>query len=489
MALLLAPEHELCAGSIGVGKSRSNEYKVIQSFEYDRPCTYIDPKSDSYYAILAYLYAHPALWEKYKHRIIFLNPVAPTDHMVAFNAIDPLGDFYHANPDKIALVANSLVAHIKKGLGWEGLGTANRMEAIMSASIALLVNGKYTLAEMPALFLQTYQPGDKGKTIADKFNPFTAQLLEGFDHPSRMWWHYSYGNWTVNDRKQFTTSTDNQIFSYFTDQRALYTTCAKDNQTLDFRKLVADRCWLFVNLPYQFLGETLTSLIGNLIITNIFYACMQREPTHDTRLILDEARFFAGGPLDVIFNTSRHFRLWITLIVQSLEQTCRSREGGTDYYLRDTILNTTRYFSIFHNVLDAKTFAELMFPLTAEPLTITPDGDWQGTPTPMVLDRNRRRFMNLQKREVIFWDKYGGPARRRRTADFDIPEVPMSVLTRFEAEHLRNIGRPIAAIQQEIAEREAYVQELIHSKRTPRKSEDNQNDRGNIPQYRPGGAA
>ena len=50
-----------------------------------------------------------------------------------------------------------------------------------------------------------------------------------------------------------------------------------------------------------------------MIITKLFYACMQRQPTHDYRLILDEARFFNTGPLDAILDTSRHYRLWITL--------------------------------------------------------------------------------------------------------------------------------------------------------------------------------
>ena len=94
----------------------------------DRPCCYIDPKSDTYYNILTFLHTTKlgrSIWERYQDRIVFLNPLSTSDYLVSFNAIEPMAGFYHAHPDRIALLVTSLVAHIKRQLGWD-LGMANR---------------------------------------------------------------------------------------------------------------------------------------------------------------------------------------------------------------------------------------------------------------------------------------------------------------------------------------------------------------------------
>jgi hypothetical protein len=259
-------------------------------------------------------------------------------------------------------------------------------------------------------------------------------------------------------------STEGRIFQYLFDERALLTLCTAANAVLDFRTLVNEGCWLFVNLPYALLSDTVTTLLGNLIITRILYACMQRPPkSRPYRLILDEARFFNTGPLDVILETSRAYNLWLTVVVQSIEQFCRSRDGRVDERLKEAVINLCRYFSIFHNVQDGELMAHLMFPLTGQvPTGIKASGDWEYLPVLAERDQQLRRFMNLRQREMVFYDKLGTePPRVWRTPDVLMGRPDEVIVQAFEAAHLQSVGRPVADIRAEIAHRQAQVRSIL----------------------------
>ena len=66
----------------------------------------------------------------------------------------------------------------------------------MMGGIGLLVtDGGYSLADLPALFLQT--KSEEGQP--EKFNPFTRQLLAKCTHSTRYFWDYQWSNWTPSD--------------------------------------------------------------------------------------------------------------------------------------------------------------------------------------------------------------------------------------------------------------------------------------------------
>jgi len=230
--------------------------------------------------------------------------------------------------------------------------------------------------------------------------------------------------------------------------------------------LVNERCWLFVNIPYPLLSEPISTLIGNLIITKIFYACMQREPgSAGYRLILDEARFFNTGPLDRLLETSRAYNLWLTMVVQSLNQMCRSREGRVDESLREIALSVVRYWATFHvsQKEDALTLSTMMFPVTGqEVIGVRSSGDWERKPVQAEEDEHARRFMRLRKREAMLYDKLSGSGPRA----FYTPEVVMDEPTQarvdlFEAQHLQLTGRPASEIMREILDRRGRIQGMF----------------------------
>lgn len=72
-----------------------------------------------------------------------------------------------------------------------------------------------------------------------------------------------------------------------------------------------------------------------------------------------------------------------------------------------------------------------------------------------------RRFMNLRQREMIF-DKLGGqPPQVWRTPDVLMDPPDEGIVQRFEADHLRRIGRPVAEIRAEIARRQEMVRTML----------------------------
>lgn len=466
MPEFVKPEHEIISGMIGMGKSFWGLWKIVQSFPANRPGCYIDPKGDTYRNLLAFLSSTDEgqeLWQKYRHRILLLNPVSSSDYLLAFNAIEPMGEFYSARPDRVALLADNLTAHIRRQSGFE-VNEAMRMQNILSAAIGILAqggHGQYTLAELPYLFL----PQKEGKEYR-LHNGFVSSLLDNVTHPGTLsFWKLQWPTMLPNDRREWVQSSEGRIYPYLFDSRCLMTTCAVENATLDFDRVVGEGYWLFVNIPYSLLSEQISTLLGNLLVTKLFYACMQRRNRLPYRIILDEARFFNTGPLDRLLETSRAYNLWLTLVVQSLSQLCRTRDGQTDYALRDTALNNVRYWSTFNlsQPEDAKTLAALMYPLTGTLVRgLRTSGDWDYQTPQVEEDQHARQLMSLRKREMLVYDKLGrlGP-QACRTPEVVMDEPDDRQIDLFEAQHLQLTGRPAESIMREIVGRRERVEKLV----------------------------
>lgn len=448
--------HALIAGATRTGKSRLVAYQVVRSFIADQPLCYIDPKGETYddlLMILATMDKGKELWEKYKHRIILINPVGAGNVVVPYNAIAPLTPFASSNPDYTALLANSIVSHIRRQSGFE-MAEANRMQNIMSAAIGLLVEGgkgELTLAELPFLFVTESAKDD------DAINPFTARLLKSCKHYGTLsFWNQQWKHWTGNARRDWVQSTEGRIFQYLFDSRLLYSVCGVQTAVLDFSRLVEEGYWIFVKLPYQLMSDTVTMLMGNLLVSKLFYACMQgSSPDRPYRVILDEARFFNSGPLDVIMDTAGAYKLWLTLVVQNLDQMARSTDGRFDYRLRDSILGNCRYFAVFNDHPDSELFGRMMFPLTGQiAIGTRGSGDLEYLPVQAEENIYQRRFMELGYREVILYDKFTREEPRVwMTPDVEVAAVDRARVDYLETEQMKLIGHPALSVHQEIVQR------------------------------------
>ena len=380
----------------------------------------------------------------------------------------------------VALLATTLTEHVKHQYAYE-ISDANRMQNIMTGGLGLLIDGgrgRYTLAELPLLFYRTYIATGKGRSV-ERINPFARKLLDQATHPGvRSFWQDQWGSsWNTQSRYDWVQSSLGRIYQYNFDQRAQMTFCAVDNATLNFPRIVEEGCWLFVNLAFTHMPPETATLIGNMIISRLAYAALNRsdQTARPYRLFIDEARFFNTGPLELIMETSRFRNLWLTLIVQSIGQLASKVDGRPDRRLEEMAVHLTRYYSIFQDVADREMLAKMIIPLTGtKVMGIRPNGQPEYLPAAVEQDHNERRFTDLRHREVLLWDKEKGRKLRHMMTPFvAVPEVPESRLVMYETEHLRRTGKPAHLLKNEIAQRQAAVRAMLvgsaRPTRAPRK--------------------
>lgn len=464
------PGHALTAGMTDVGKSCLLVEYIRESFKRNIPVVYIDPKGDTDLKIKGYLgftKEGRIFWERYKHRILFVNPVAACDHIVGFNALEPVMRFNTATIDQLALTADTITAQLRKQSMF-GEGEAMRMQTILWATIGALIDGghgRYTMREMSQVFRPSYYQDDKGKDHPSLYNPFLESLLSEVRHNGvRDFWYNRWPGIPPQARQDWFQSTYNRIYQYYFDERVELTTCTVEHARLDFQKIADQGYWVFVNIPFRFLSEEKTSLIGNFIVTQYFLACMRRGFGGAVRyLFLDEARFFNLAPLDMIMNLARASGMYLHLVVQNINQLRRSREGRIDESLKDAVMENVRYWQVFGDTEDAEELANLMFPLSGQQLRmIRSSGDPDFHPPQVEQNIYASYFKSLPKRHVILWDKMGG----ERPAVWKTPDIPIADATEeqismFEAEHLTKTGVPAKFIRDEIRERTARIDALF----------------------------
>lgn len=464
MPVFLDPGHEVIDGSTGTGKTFWGLYKIVKSFEAGMPTMYIDPKGEGYDLLLWFLESTAQgqeIWANFQDRIRLINPVSPSDYIVGFNAIEPLSAFVSSQPDRVALMARSLVSHIKWQSGF-GVGDANRLDNILSAALALLSeggNGAYTLAEVPTLFRPSSEDGRR--------NPFVESLLPPVRHfMTRSFWQDQWPSWTESARREWVQSSLGRVFQYLFDERVLATLCTVENATLDFRRIVDEGIWVFAKIPYRMLSDS-AILLGNFLITRLAYACMQRPVGgRSYRLMVDETAYFSTGPLATILETSRAYNLWVTMLVQSLDQLSRTREGVVDRHLADTALNNCRYLSVFRTDSDARLMAEVMYPLTGqEVIGIRGSGDWERKPVPAEENEHQRWFRELPDRRVVFYDKQRGKPETWITPEVRMGRINQSRVNMLEARHLQLTGRPFSFIREELERRRERVERILRPER------------------------
>jgi len=470
----LEPGHELIVGATRSGKSFLTLYRIMRSFRSERPLCFIDPRGDGYRHLLSWFACHPVGQQTlaaYSDRIVLVNPVSPAPYRVGFNAIGPLEAFDEAKPDLISLLASGLVSHLRRQYGADW-GETNRYEGILTAAIGALVEGgegMYTLAEIPQLL--TPSTDSDGKSTG--FYPFLNLLLRKVTHPgTRIFFDNEWRTMNPHSKREWVEPVNSRVLKYLFDQRLLTTLCTTSAKgTLDFRRVLRDGLWLFVNLPYQYLSEFGTTLIGNLIVSRLQNAGLQEPPRQfPYRIILDEGRFFATGPVDVITETTGKYNLWLSLLVQSLEQLTR---GAESIGLYKTLLNNSRYVFAFNSEADDEALADLLFPVTGRvEMGRRKSGNFlydAASYNPIFLpveaerDANRRKLSGLAPRQFYFFDRFSRDGARLLTGPWvDLPtQVDSIKLAKLEADHLRRTGQPVADIEDEIRYRRLAVDRII----------------------------
>jgi hypothetical protein len=471
MASLYDPGHSMTAGMTGAGKTYLFVDYFRQSFRRNIPIFLIDPKGDTVQAVETYLFFHPEgrkFYEKYKHKIIIVNPVSVSDQIVGWNGLSIPEDFPLVKVDSIALTADTVTTQLRKQSMF-GEGEAMRMQTLLWASIGALIDGgegRYTMREFSYVFKPTWN--EKGKL--ELYNPFLKSLLERTQHDGVLdFWYNRWPGISSQDRMEWFQAAYNRVYQYYFDERVALTTCTIDNARLDFQKIADEGYWVLMNIPYKHLSEEKASLIGNFAILQYFYACLRRGQDAPKRyLFLEEAQFFTLAPLDRIMNLARSSNMFLHIIVQNIDQMLRSREGRVDEGLKKAIKGCVRYWNIFHNTEDANELADLMFsPAGEEQRGLRQSGDVDYYTPQGEENLYARLFKQLPKRQVILWDNLSGTRPFRwKTSTINLPKVPEEQVAMEEGKHLASPlvgGVPAKFIRDEREERKRKVEAMFQT--------------------------
>jgi hypothetical protein len=114
--------------------------------------------------------------------------------------------------------------------------------------------------------------------------------------------------------------------SKFVTHRLLRSVVGQERSSFDFRWLMDNKKILLVNLSKGALGESVSALLGSLVVTKLALASLSRQDTpEDERephlLYVDEAHNFGYGvDFPTILSESRKYRLGLVLGTQTLAQ-------------------------------------------------------------------------------------------------------------------------------------------------------------------------
>ena len=210
-------------------------------------------------------------------------------------------------------------------------------------------------------------------------------------------------------------------------------------------------------------------VLGNIIIHNLIYACRQRPPKgRPYRLVVDEAGLLRNGPSDDVLNRMRAYGLWLLLVVQSLNQLGRSRDGYMDLRLLESVLTNASYLCAFQDIPDKRILANIIFPITGTKQVGTrTSGDPLLLATQAEENANEHYFTDLGKREVICWNRHTNQVVFGRTPDVLMDEADLSQILEFESQHLQATGVPIATIKEEIMARWARIDNMFNLPSSP----------------------
>jgi hypothetical protein len=469
MPELYDPGHSLTAGMTDSGKSCLMFAHIIECFRKGIPCWYTDPKGETIDKVWAWFGFDPEgrkYYEQNKHRILPVDLCAPCDYVVPFNALSPVSDFANLKVDSIALTSDMTTTQIRKQSGF-GEGDAMRMQALLRASIGVLIDGghgRYTMRELTKLFVPFYE----GKEMRI-YNPFLEALLKETTHDGTLeYWRDRWPGIARRFGQEWVEPVYNRISQYYFDERVALTTCSVKHARLDFNKVINDGYWVFLNIPIGALSEEKAALVGNFCIMQLFYAAMRRgerwqKPYY---LFLDEAALFNSAPLDMIMKLTRYSGLFLHLIVQHTKQLRRTANGRVDEGLREEVLALVRYWSILCDTEDADELADLMLPVTGQLQIEKPDGRVDLANVILEQKQNAQKF-RLQKRQVVLWDKMSGerPMLWPKTPDVPLPKVSKEQVEMFKAEHLMKMGVPAQFVRDEIKDRLSKVDEMFQEAR------------------------
>ncbi len=295
-------------GKTGTGKTTLLESLIIQDMEAGQGLCVLDPHGDLIDAVLARVPSSREL-------DVILLDLADSQYPFGLNLFE-CKDL--ADRNLVGRVATHAVEVFEKLWGDISWGP-QLAQVLRNCAYTLIENQGYTLAEIRRLLLH---------------DQFRAKLTADLSNPQiREFWELEYDPLRDREQQQLVRSTLNKVDEFLTP--AVFPIVGFGRNTVDFREVMDNGRIVLVRLALGKVGERPVSLIGSMIVGQLFNAALSREelPPGQRRqfnLYADEYHRFATPTFAELLAEARKYGLATTLAHQFRGQlTDEANRGAT----------------------------------------------------------------------------------------------------------------------------------------------------------------
>lgn len=287
--------HTYVVGKSGSGKSKLLELLIKADIENGEGVGVIDPHGDLIDNILKFV---P---ENRISDVVIFDPT-DSDYLPAINPLE------NVSKDQRMHVVIDFIEIFKK---YFGANWSDRIEHLLRyACLTLLESPDATILSISKLLTDRNY---RYSIVAD----LQDELLKNF-------WLNEFASYSEKYDSEAINPLINKL-GQFISSDIIRNIIGQSKSTINFRDIIDSRKILLVKLPKGLLGEENASLLGSILITNLYQAVMSRAEVReeDRRLFslyIDEFQNFATTSFKEILSESRKYGLQLTIANQYLGQ-------------------------------------------------------------------------------------------------------------------------------------------------------------------------
>lgn len=278
-----------------MGKSTLLLNCIVQDVQAGRGVAVLDPHGDLVERVLEHIPPRRI------NETIYFNP-ADTEYPIAFNPL------YHKDASQRHLVASGLIQVFKKV--WTDSWGPRLEYVLRNAILALLENPGNTLLGIPRL-------------LTDDL--FRQRIIKGVEDPVvRNFWEVEFEQYPKVFRTETISPIQNKV-GQFLSTPIIRNIVGQTKTKFDLSDVLNSGRILLMNLAKGKIGEDNSSLLGALMITQIYLAAVKRasmpeDKRRDFYLYVDELQSFVTDDFPSILSEARKYRLCVVAANQFISQ-------------------------------------------------------------------------------------------------------------------------------------------------------------------------
>ncbi len=276
--------HTYIVGKTGMGKSTLLLNCIVQDIRNGNGVAVLDPHGDLVERVLDYIPARRI------NETIYFNP-ADVEHPIAFNPL------YHTDRSQKHLVASGLVQVFKK-IWADSWGP--RMEYVLrNAILALLDTTGHSLLAISRMLVD---------------DQFRSKVVAGIKDPVvRHFWVKEFEEYPKVFRTETISPIQNKV-GQFLSNPLVRNIVGQTRTKFDLTGVINNGGILLLNLSKGRIGEDNSSLLGSLMVTQLYLASLRRakvpeDERRDFYVYIDELQSFVTEDFPSILSEARKYRL------------------------------------------------------------------------------------------------------------------------------------------------------------------------------------